>query len=369
MNPTGGAVLGSRATALVTIADNALVQFQQCDVHRRGECREGRHHRGAHRRGTASPSSVRVTLGPPTNGVQLGSLATASLVIQDDDTPGAFKFPSGAARVHFDVPVLRDALVEGPETVNLALGATSAGSTLGARVTAVLTIVDGPAYTFAEIATTGDDGFRSLALPVINDAGVVAYAATLADGTMEITTTTTPRAGHRRVRDHRPGARVSTTPVTSPPRGTLADGRRGVFRVSATVVSIVALTGFASGEFRTFGSPSLNNRGDLVFSAEVIGGSDVLLRTTGDQLVTVADAGGNTFASFPPRPTINDAGVILFPTFLRSEEFAVFKTDDTLTPLADATLFDAEFQVRPAASTRRAGRRSSGSAPPASSAC
>ena len=39
--------------------------------------------------------------------------------------------------------------------------------------------------------------------------------------------------------------------------------------------------------------------------------------------------------------------MILFPTFLRSEEFAVFKTDDTLTPLADATLFDAEFQVRP----------------------
>ena len=30
--------------------------------------------------------------------------------------------------------------------------------------------------------------FRSLALPRINDAGVVAYAGTLADGTMEIRT-------------------------------------------------------------------------------------------------------------------------------------------------------------------------------------
>ena len=39
--------------------------------------------------------------------------------------------------------------------------------------------------------------------------------------------------------------------------------------------------------------------------------------------------------------------MILFPTFLRSEEFAVFKAEDTLTPLADATLFDAEFKVRP----------------------
>ena len=68
---------------------------------------------------------------------------------------GTVTFPAGVARVHFDVPVLRDALVEGPETINLVLGATSAGSTLGAQATAVLTIVDGPAYTFAEIATTG----------------------------------------------------------------------------------------------------------------------------------------------------------------------------------------------------------------------
>ena len=182
---------------------------------------------------------------------------------------------------------------------------------------------------------------------MINDAGVVAYMGTLADGTMEIHTSD--------------DSIVLTTDASATivPElalnnaghlafgGTLADGRRGVFRVSPTVVSIVALTGFASGEFRSFGSPSLNNRGDLVFSADVIGGSDVLLRTTGDQLVTVADAGGNTFASFPPRAAINDAGVILFPTFLRSEEFAVFKAEDTLTPLADATLFDAEFKVRP----------------------
>src|SRR4029450_3376349 len=98
---------------------------------------------------------------------------------------------------------------------------------------------------------------------------------------------------------------------------------------------------------RHVGSAPLNNRGALAFSAEVIGGSEVLLRTTGNQLVTVADAGRNTFASFPPRAAINDAGVIVFPTFLRSEEFAVFKAEDTLTPLADATLFDAEFKVRP----------------------
>ena len=47
--------------------------------------------------------------------------------------------------------------------------------------------------------------------------------------------------------------------------------------------------------------------------------------------------------------------MILFPTFVRPEEFAVFKAADTLLPLADATLFDAEFQVRPR-SLNAAGR-------------
>jgi len=125
-----------------------------------------------------------------------------------------------------------------------------------------------------------------------------------------------------------------------------ADRRRGVLRGSPTTVSIVALSGSASGEFRSFGSPSLNNTGDLVFTAEVIGASGVLIKTAGDRLATVADANGNTFASFPPQPAINDAGVVLFPTFLRTETPAVFKADGELTELANGSLFDADFQVR-----------------------
>jgi hypothetical protein len=63
--------------------------------------------------------------------------------------------------------------------------------------------------------------------------------------------------------------------------------------------------------------------------------------------VTVADANGNTFAAFPPNPAINDVGVVLFPTFLRTEESAVFKADPEPTLLADGAVFDADFQVRP----------------------
>jgi hypothetical protein len=112
-------------------------------------------------------------------------------------------------------------------------------------------------------------------------------------------------------------------------------------------VSILALSGAASGEFRSFGRASLNNAGDLVFSAEVIGAAAVLIRTEGGRLVTVADTGGDTFASFLPEPAINDAGVVLFPAFLRTEEPAVYRADGEHTPIAEGSQLDADFQVRP----------------------
>ena len=190
----------------------------------------------------------------------------------------------------------------------------------------MLTIVDAtPRYTFTEIATTSDDGFGSLALPQINDAGVVAYAGTRVDGTMAIRTSDESiLLANDRSASIFPDVAFNNAGLLAF-GGTLADGRHGVFRVSPTRVSIIALSGSASGEFRSFGSPSLNNTGDLVFSAQVIGASETLIRTAGDRLVTVADANGYTFASFPPRPAINEAGVVLFPTFLRTETPEVFK--------------------------------------------
>jgi hypothetical protein len=126
---------------------------------------------------------------------------------------------------------------------------------------------------------------------------------------------------------------------------TVADGRHGVFRVSPTTVSIVALSGSTGGEFRTFGPASLNDVGDVGFSADVVGGAAVLIRTDGSRLVTVADAGGEPFAAFSPRSAINDAGAVLFPARLRSEEAAVYRADGELPPIAEASRFDADFQV------------------------
>ena len=290
--PAGAAALGPQATTTLTIGDRtppAPIQFESAT------------YSVLETAGVATISLVRAGNQDQPATVQYATTEGGTATAGVDYTPvtGTVMFPAGAARVHFDVPVLRDALGEGPETINLVLGATSAGSTLGARATAVLTIVDWPRLHFAEIATTGHDGFRSLALPVINDAGVVAYAGTLADGTMEIHTSDDSIV----LATDESATIVPELALNNAGHlafgGTLADGRRGVFRVSPTLMSIVALTGFASGEFRTFGSPSLNNRGDLVFSADVIGGSEALVRTTGNQLVTVADAGGNTFGILP----------------------------------------------------------------------
>jgi len=57
-------------------------------------------------------------------------------------TSGTINFIAGQTSATFDVPILDDALVEGNETFNLALSNPSAGATLGAQSTAVVTIVD-----------------------------------------------------------------------------------------------------------------------------------------------------------------------------------------------------------------------------------
>ena len=171
---------------------------------------------------------------------------------------GTLTFAPGAASARFFV--IDDRVTDGTKTIGLALTNPSGGAVILGAPTATIVITDAaPGYTFTEIATTSDDGFSSLALPRINDAGVVAYAGTLADGTMEIRTSD---ASIMLAND--PSAAIFPDIAFNNAGhlafgGTLTDGRRGVFRVSPTTVSIVALSGSASGEFRSFGSPSLND--------------------------------------------------------------------------------------------------------------
>jgi glucose/arabinose dehydrogenase len=137
-----------------------------------------------------------VTLSEPTNGLALGSPATATVTIQNDDQPGIFAFgaanyikseagPSatitvqrsggtasgiavsyatangtasagadydsqsgtltfgaGVTSMTFTIPIVNDTLDEADETVNLSLSNPTAGATLGTRPNAMLTITD-----------------------------------------------------------------------------------------------------------------------------------------------------------------------------------------------------------------------------------
>jgi uncharacterized delta-60 repeat protein len=76
--------------------------------------------------------------------------ATADYVAQ----AGALVFGPGETKKQFSVPILADALVEGPETVTLTLGNPIGGAILGSQKTATLTIIDNansPAPMFTSI--------------------------------------------------------------------------------------------------------------------------------------------------------------------------------------------------------------------------
>jgi hypothetical protein len=85
---------------------------------------------------------------------------------------GTLTFGTGITVQTFAVPLLPDAVHEGPETVRLSLQSPSAGSVLGAQRAAVLTIVDDDAA-----------GVLQLARPL--------FSATVAQGTATITVTRT----------------------------------------------------------------------------------------------------------------------------------------------------------------------------------
>ncbi len=76
---------------------------------------------------------------------------------------GALVFGPGETNKSFTVPILPDALVEGPETVMVTLGNPIGGANLGSQKTATLTIIDNtnsPAPMFTSITRPSSDQVR-----------------------------------------------------------------------------------------------------------------------------------------------------------------------------------------------------------------
>jgi glucose/arabinose dehydrogenase len=133
-NPTAGATLGTRPTAVLTIADNdspGVFAFNSA-VYSRAETGGTAILTVNRSAGTASGVSV--------DYATAGGTATAG----SDYTPasGTLTFAAGQASAQIVVTLTNDAAVEGNETIDVALSSPQGGATLGTPVTATLTILD-----------------------------------------------------------------------------------------------------------------------------------------------------------------------------------------------------------------------------------
>ncbi|MBD2460261.1 PD40 domain-containing protein [Oscillatoria sp. FACHB-1407] len=177
-NPTGGATLGSRTTATLTIVDDetpGTLAFSSAtySVNENGTAvnaitiaRTG---------GSDGAVSVRVT---PTNG---------TAIAPNDYDPDAVvvSFANGETSKTVTIPITNDNAVEGNETINLTLSNPTGGATLGSRTTATLTVVDDE--------TPGTLAFSSATYSV-NENGTAVNAITIArtggsDGVVSVTLT------------------------------------------------------------------------------------------------------------------------------------------------------------------------------------
>ena len=133
-SPTGGALLGAQATAVLTIVDNdpaGTVQFSAA-TYRVSEA------------GSAATIIVKRT-GGTASGVTVDyatSDGTATAGTDYTTKSGTLTFGAGQTSKTFTIPIINDTLHEPNETMNLALSNPTGGALLGTQRIAFLTIVD-----------------------------------------------------------------------------------------------------------------------------------------------------------------------------------------------------------------------------------
>ncbi|MGL4622287.1 MAG: Calx-beta domain-containing protein, partial [Chroococcidiopsis sp.] len=132
-NPTGGATIGTQNSAVLTIVDNDVqLSFSSASFR-------------VNEDGTPI-AAVTVTRTGRTTG-EVGawvnlSNGTATSPSDYNNTPIAVNFAAGETTKTVVVPIVDDALIENPETINLSLTNPYGGATIGTQSTATLTVVD-----------------------------------------------------------------------------------------------------------------------------------------------------------------------------------------------------------------------------------
>ena len=166
--PTGGATIGSQATATLTIVDDdvsqpSVLQFNAA-AYSVNEAQGTATITVTRTGGSNVPVSIRYAT----------SDGTATAGSDYSATSGTLSFAAGETNKTFTIPIINDTQVEGNETVNLTLSSPTGGATLGSQATATLTIVDD------EVSQPGVLQFNA-----------AAYSVNEAQGTATITVTRT----------------------------------------------------------------------------------------------------------------------------------------------------------------------------------
>ena len=133
-NPAGGAVLGTRRIAVLSIVDNdsgGVLNFSAA-TYERGESGGSATIKVLRTSGAARDVTVHYTT----------SVGTASATADYTPVSGTLSFAAGQTSATFSVVIKNDTITETNETVNLILASPTGGATLGTRPTAVLTILD-----------------------------------------------------------------------------------------------------------------------------------------------------------------------------------------------------------------------------------
>ncbi|NOT13417.1 MAG: S8 family serine peptidase [Methylococcaceae bacterium] len=183
-SPTGGVLLGARATAVLVVVDNdpaGTVQFSSATF----------------RVNEAGPTAtITVTrTGGTASGVGIGytmSDGTATTGTDYTAMSGTLTFGTGETSKTFTIPIINDTLQEPNQRVNLALSNPTGGALLGVQVTAVMIIVDNdPAGTVQfSTATYSINEPRPAATITVTRTGGTASGVTV-DYTMSNGTATT----------------------------------------------------------------------------------------------------------------------------------------------------------------------------------
>ncbi|MBJ7899264.1 MAG: hypothetical protein GC158_04900, partial [Cyanobacteria bacterium RI_101] len=181
-NATGGAVLGTQTSAVLTIIDN--------DVAQPGTIQFNNSAYSVNENGTVINTITLTRTGGSDGAVSVRVTPSNGTATSPTDFNNAFitvNFANGETSKIVAVPIVDDALVEGNETVNLTLSNPAGGAVLGTPTTAVLTIVDN------DFAQPGTIQFNNAAYSV-NENGTVVTAITLtrtggSDGAVGVTLT------------------------------------------------------------------------------------------------------------------------------------------------------------------------------------